>query len=154
LRRVGERARGAGRVAGGPGARRPCGPGDGRRPDALAYAARDGRRARRRRAGRGARVHGAADPARAAPDQPLPEQRPGDEGQAAGARAGIGHDHLPAPEARGRAPQQHAEAALPRGDQEELRGVRRAGRPRRGREHGALSGCVERHPGERAEGVL
>ena len=57
-------------------------------------------------------------------------------------------------EAGGGPARRHAEAALPRGDQEELRGVRRAGRARVRREHDALPGRAERRARRRKEALL
>ena len=101
------------------------------------------RRRRRYARARTPAAAGTATPARP-PINPFLANDPNAKAKRLGARAGLGHRRVLPAEARRGAARRHAEAALPRGDQEELRGVRRAGRPRVRRRNDALPGCPER----------
>ncbi len=87
-------------------------------------------------------------------DQSLSRQRPECEGEAAGSGARVGYLRLFPTEARGRDSRRHAEAAFSRGNQEELRGIRRPDRPGVRRVHVSLPGCAERRPGWGKEALL
>ncbi|MBA4071726.1 MAG: hypothetical protein C0497_07830 [Gemmatimonas sp.] len=86
--------------------------------------------------------------------QPVPQQRSEPEGQAPRPGAGVRHGGVPAAEAGRGAGQRYSQGDLPRGDQEELRGVLRPGRQGVCRDHEPLSRSAERHSGWREEDFL
>jgi hypothetical protein len=87
-------------------------------------------------------------------DQSVPRERSERESQASRARARLGHRCVLSAEARRRAPRRNAQAAVSRGDQEVLRGIRRAGDSRVRREHDALPGRAERRARGGEEALL